>query len=51
MAVSDYQRSRIARTMGRLMTTPEKTHIERITNIMAMLLARWVDWSRRSCQA
>ncbi len=50
-AVSGYQRSPIARTIGRLMTIPEKTHIKRITNIMATLLARWVDRSRRSCQA
>ena len=42
-AVSGNQRSPIARTIGRLMTIPEKTHIKRIPNIMATLLTGRVD--------
>lgn len=39
MAASALHRSPIARMIGRLMTIPETTHIERITSVMALLLA------------
>ena len=38
-----FYRSPSARTIGRLMTIPETTHIERITSVMALLLAGLLD--------
>jgi len=43
MLASLIHRSPSARTIGRLMMMPEATHIERITSVMALLLAGLLD--------
>jgi len=41
----------IMRMIGRLMTMPENTHSERITTIMALLLAGLFRWPCKNCLA